>query len=281
VKPRVFFAGAVFFAGIAALVMLSGCGADGRTGPLPATPESRPGVALPPAGAAFDYQLGGAYEPPEGATVVVRDSTAAPADGLYSICYINGFQTQPGAEWPGDLLLRDDAGAPVADPDWPDEVLLDISTADKRERIAARHAETIAGCAAAGFAAVEFDNLDSYTRSGGALTLEDAIAFSTLLVELAHQHGLAAAQKNTAELGARGRDEIGFDFAITEECDRWDECAVYTDVYGERVLNIEYTDDLRGSADDVCARPATPASTIIRDRQLVPADAPGYAYRRC
>jgi hypothetical protein len=238
-------------------------------------------VEPPPEGAAFDYQLGGAYEPPAGVTVVARDSTESPVPGAYSICYVNGFQTQPGDEWPADLLLTEHGGRPLEDPDWRDEVLLDISTESKRTRIAERHAATIARCADVGYAAVEFDNLDSFTRSGGALTLEDAVAFATPLVRLAHEHGLAAAQKNTAELGLRGRDEVGFDFAVTEECDRWEECTEFADVYAGRVLNIEYTDDLRGSADEVCARGATPASTILRDRGLVPAGSPGYAYARC
>lgn len=44
-------------------------------------------------------------------TVVVRDSTDMPEPGLYSICYVNGFQTQPGAEWPVELLVD---GAPQA-----------------------------------------------------------------------------------------------------------------------------------------------------------------------
>ena len=44
-------------------------------------------------------------------TVVVRDSTDMPEPGLYSICYVNGFQTQPGAEWTVELLVD---GAPQA-----------------------------------------------------------------------------------------------------------------------------------------------------------------------
>ena len=68
--------------------------------------------ALPTPGAAFDYQLGGAYTPPAGVTVVSRDRTATPASGLYNICYVNGFQIQPDeASWwqaqHPDLILRD------------------------------------------------------------------------------------------------------------------------------------------------------------------------------
>ncbi len=68
--------------------------------------------ALPPSGG-IDYQLGGAYEPPAGTTVVVRDASADPVEGVYSVCYLNAFQSQPGTadSW-GDLLLRDASGAP-------------------------------------------------------------------------------------------------------------------------------------------------------------------------
>ncbi len=277
-------------AAVAVLIVLgaSACSDEAPEEPPPATegtptrvPSAPEGVALPPAGAAFDYQLGGAYDPPPGVEVVVRDSTADPAPGAYSVCYVNGFQTQPEVDWPDELVLHDESGAPLVDPNWPDEHLLDISTAAKREAAADRQAEAVARCAEAGYQAVEFDNLDSYTRSDGQLELTDAVEFASLLVDTAHEEGLAAAQKNTAELGPRGREEIGYDFAVTEECDRWDECKDFAEVYGEHVLNIEYTDDLRGSPDDVCARDSVPPSTIVRDRDLVPEGEPEHAYRSC
>ncbi|MGU3292721.1 endo alpha-1,4 polygalactosaminidase [Williamsia sp. M5A3_1d] len=242
---------------------------------------SRSGIAAPPTTGSFDYQLGGAYPPAEGVTVVARDSTAEPAAGIYSICYVNGFQTQPGVEWPNDLLVRRDDGSLLVDPGWPDEHLLDLSTTEQRAAAAARQQATIDTCARKGFRAVEFDNLDSYTRSRGAFTLDDAVAFATDLTARAHRAGLAAGQKNTTDLGTRGRDGIGFDFAVTEECDRFDECTAATDVYGPRVFDIEYTDDLRGSFAEVCRRPSTPPMTILRDRDLLPRGDPAYRYQRC
>ncbi|MEK8174212.1 hypothetical protein NKH77_50260 [Streptomyces sp. M19] len=57
------------------------------------------------------------YTPPEGVSVVTRAHEESPADGLYNICYVNAFQTQPGAEgeWDSDLLLKDDNGDVVYD----------------------------------------------------------------------------------------------------------------------------------------------------------------------
>ncbi|MDT0329904.1 endo alpha-1,4 polygalactosaminidase [Nocardiopsis lambiniae] len=235
----------------------------------------------------FDYQLGGGYPPPEDVGIVVRDSTDEPEPGMYSICYVNGFQTQPGEErkWLDEgLVLLDEAGEPVIDPGWPDERLLDTSTDEKRGRIAALLGATIEGCADDGFAAVEFDNLDSYLRSQGWLTVEDNFALAEELVAIVHDHGLLAAQKNAAEETERGR-EAGFDFAITESCAAWFECDAYTSVYGdEGVLDIEYPDTLENAGltfEDVCADPESPSRTILRDLDLVPEGAEGYLYERC
>lgn len=233
-----------------------------------------------PGGAPFDYQLGGAYPPPAGVELVVRDSTAEPAAGLYNVCYVNAFQTQPAdrARWlteHPDLVLRDPAGEPLTDENWPDELILDTRRADA---VADLLAPTIETCGDRGFDAVELDNLDSYLRSAGVLTLDDNLALARELVDRAHDAGLTAGQKNTAELGGRGRAEAGFDFAITEECARHDECPAYQEAYGDNTLNIEYTDDWPDPAD-ACATATTP--TVVRDRDLVPPDEAGHYYRRC
>ncbi len=108
------------------------------------------------------------------------------------------------------------------------------------------------------------------------------MAFAKLLVAAAAELGLPAGQKNTAELAARGRDEVGFAFAVSEECHRWDECAAYTGVYGaDQVLGIEYTDDLRGSFAEACADPSRPGSLILRDRMLLPAGREGHVFDAC
>lgn len=240
-----------------------------------------PGPAVFASGSVADYQLGGAYPPPTGVTVVVRDSLEQPAEGLYSICYLNGFQTQPGVEWPDDLVLHEASGDRLVDPNWPDENIIDISTAAKRGRAAEMLYAGIDSCAAKGFDAVEFDNLDSYSRSGEQLTLDDAVQYATLLTEHAHRAGLAVGQKNTGELGTRGRDDIGFDFAVAEECDQFDECGSFTEVYGDRLIDIEYTDELKRPFDEVCADASTPRSTILRDRDLTPAGSADYVYEHC
>lgn len=213
--------------------------------------------------------------------MVTRDSTDQPAAGLYSICYVNGFQTQPGVDWPSQLVLTTDNGEPLIDENWPDEKILDISTDVNQDEIAALLDASLKSCASEGFQAVEFDNFDSYTRSGSQLTASDAKKFAGRLVSRAHQLGLAAGQKNAAELLQSGRSEVGFDFAVVEECDQFQECAAYTDVYGPLVIDIEYTDALRRPFAKFCADPERPQIASLRDRNLVGLGSAEYAFENC
>ena len=248
---------------------------------LAACASGEAAVTLPPEGVAPDYQLGEAYPPPAGVGIVVRERTSPPPQDVYSICYLNAFQTQPEelGEWPVDLLLTDDSGEPVFDPDWPGEALLDTSTDDNREAIEERVAPWIQECAAAGFNAVEFDNLDTYTRSDGALTLDDNLELAEDLVELAHESGLAAAQKNAAEDARTLRDEAGFDFAIAEECVEFDECEAYEEVYDDRVIAVEYSDAAAFRA--ACEDDQMPDSAVLRDRELSAPGDPAYVFEIC
>lgn len=254
-----------------------GGGPDGRSAAA-AHDEVRP----PAAGAAFDYQLGGAYPPPDGVLAVARDRTDGPAAGLYNVCYVNAFQTQPdeAVDWwrenHPDLLLRDADGEPVVDEDW-DEPLLDISSKEKRTALLGVVGPWIDGCAEDGYDAVEPDNLDSFTRSEGLLTADHAIAFARLLSDRAHAKGLAIAQKNTAEL-LPARARTGFDFAVAEECARYDECGDFAAAYDGRVFDVEYREpDFTAGCRTWGAR----VSMTLRDLDVLPAGEPGYVHRVC
>ena len=230
----------------------------------------------PPWGLHVDYQLGGAHDPADGVTGVVRDRTASPADGLWSACYVNAFQTQPGVqEVPEDLLLHDAAGARIEDPDWPGEFLLDVSTEGQRARVADLVGGWFDGCAASGFDAVEPDNLDSWTRSQGLLTRDDAVATARLLVARAHGAGLQIAQKNTADLDGAA---LGFDYAVTEQCQVYDECDAYTGAYGDRVIEVEYTDE---AFDAACAARGDEVAVQRRDLDVSVPGTEGYVSRFC
>lgn len=258
--------------------MDSGAPADGAAGAGGAGGAGA--LALPPLDGMLDYQLGGAYPPPAGVTIVSRDRGAAPAAGIYNVCYVNGFQIQPDEEglWMtqhADLILRDASGQPVVDADW-NEMLIDVSTPDKRARVAAIVGGWIAGCADAGFDAIEIDNLDSYARSQGLLAEADAVAAMRLFADRAHARGLPIAQKNSAEIVGR-RAEMQTDFAVVEECNRYRECDVFTGAYGEHVLIIEYR---RADFEAGCA--AYPRlSIVLRDVALVTPGQGGYVFDGC
>jgi hypothetical protein len=247
----------------------------------------------PPANAGFDYQIGGDYPLAAGVSVVSRDWYIGHAPrGTYAICYVNAFQTQDDesgvrrrderSAWPRDLVLSRLGD----DPNWGGEYLIDISSAAKRKRAARWIQPMIRTCAKNGFDAVEYDNLDSWTRfddtpRAGDVPFgkADAIAYAKLLAKKAHKLGLAVGQKNTVELTRRqARRQVRFDFAIAEECARWDECEDYRDVYGDRVIAIEYR---RADFEKACAEVGARISVVLRDVGVTRPGSGSYVYDSC
>ena len=258
----------------------------------PTTPPPVNGIQVPPVNAQFDYQIGGDYALPAGVTVVSRDWFAgASAANAYNICYVNAFQTQPDdgsgrpdltSQWPSSVVLTGVAD----DPNWPGEYLIDISTATKRQ-VAASHVEQMVNeCARKGFDAVEFDNLDSWTRFDDIPALADSIPFgqseavlyATLLTDYAHSKGLAVGQKNTAQIiGNDDHREVGFDFAIVEQCGEYNECGDFTAGYGDNVIAIEYT---ASGFNRACSGFGDRIS-IVRRNVDVRRPGAGYIYQSC
>ncbi|MFI5910985.1 endo alpha-1,4 polygalactosaminidase [Dactylosporangium sp. NPDC051541] len=256
--------------------------------PPSATRTATPGTtaagtfAPPPANAGFDYQIGGPYTPPAGVGVVSRDHDASPAAGLYNICYVNAFQAQSEANswWKSnhpELLLHDAKGNLVIDKDW-NEILLDFSTDAKRAALTAIVGGWMDGCASKGFKGVEPDNLDSWTRSGGLLTKTQAVAYAQSLVAYGHGKGLAVGQKNTADLGAASARQIGFDFAVAEECADYNECGDYTAVYGNHVIVIEYS---QSQFTKACNSYGSTLSIVLRDVDVTTPGSGSYVFKTC
>ncbi|MCM0619153.1 endo alpha-1,4 polygalactosaminidase [Nocardioides bruguierae] len=268
-------------AGIVTLLLLAGCsvpsGHEARSaGASDAVPSGAAATAGATAGDSptraprlpadedVDYQLGGAAEPDDSVGIVVRDRTEDPA-GLYDVCYVNGFQTQPDQRrfwrqrW--RLVLTDADGDPVVDEGWG-EWLLDIRTPRRRARLARIMAGWTQGCADDGYEAVEYDNLDSFTRSRGLLSPRDARAYARLLARGAHAAGLRAAQKNRA--GWDGTS-VRLDLAVAEECGRYRECGSYRRHYGRQVLMVEYR---RRDFRRTCRTQGAAVPVVLRDRAL-------------
>jgi hypothetical protein len=240
---------------------------------------------LPPPGGRYDSQLGGAYPPPTDTETVSRDRSDPPAEGLYNICYVNAFQTQPGetlwwTENHSDLLLHDNNGNTVEDPNWPGELLLDTGSPQKRQALAEIVGAWIEGCAEDGYQAIEADNLDTYARSAGLLSMNDNLAYARMLTARAAKLGLAFGQKNAAELVGQGPAN-GFSFAIVESCAVYSECETYMEAYGRHVLSIEYTDTDVDFFRRSCAEHGRDISIVLRDRALSVPGNLGYTYEHC
>jgi hypothetical protein len=260
----------------------------------PATNVAARSWEPPPVDARFDYQIGGDYPLGRSVSVVSRDwFTGRDARrGRYAICYINAFQTQANergvdrpderSNWPRRLVLEELGD----DPRWGGEYLVDLSTATKRAAAGRHVRRMVDACAQHGFEAVEFDNLDSWTRFDGTPMADEvpfgrqaAIAYAQLLTDYAHRRGLAVAQKNTLELGPHAaRRRIGFDFAIAEQCGRYHECRGYTAMYGGHVIVIEYS--VRGFRAG-CAAVGQRVSVVLRDLAVSTPRSSTYRYRAC
>ena len=238
------------------------------------------GPELPMANAKWDYQIGKAYKPRNGVTVVSRDREAKPFGAGYTMCYVNAYQTQPGEVrwWKNNhpRLLLKKGGKYVVDGFWG-EILLDVGTADKRKKLAKIVGEWIETCADDGFDAIEPDNLDSWTRSRGELSRDDNFAFANLLIKSAHNSNVAIGQKNAAGSTKRGA-RIGFDFAVAEECGRWRECQAYTRAYSNEVFVIEYR---RKDFKYSCNRWGDELSIILRNLNVTGPGSKNYVYRAC
>ena len=121
---------------------------------------------------------------------------------------------------------------------WPDERWLDVRQTGVLLPIMARR---VAVCAAKGFDAVEFDNVDGYVNATGfRITRADQLRYNRALASLAHRHGLAAVLKNAPELVPSLVRY--FDAALVEQCAQYSECAAWKPFVTARkpVWDLEY-----------------------------------------
>lgn len=138
--------------------------------------------------------------------------------GRRVVCYISAGTYEdwrPDAgQFPAEVL-----GTPLED--WEGERWLDIRTyTGTLGKIMKARLDM---CKAAGFDAVEPDNVDGYSNdSGFPLKAADQLAYNTWFANEAHKRGLSVALKNDVE-------QIPallpyFDFALNEECWEHSEC---------------------------------------------------------
>ena len=218
--------------------------ADGS--PTRGRPGQSSGAPWAPApGTAWQWQLSGTPALVPGVDVYGMDgqeTTAAEvrrfrAAGKRTICYLSAGTLE---DWRPDAgaFPRSVVGAPMEE--WEGERWLDVRRLDVLLPLMAARMDD---CARKGFDAVEPDNVDGYLHGTGfPLRAEDQLRYNRALAGLAHERGLSVALKN--DVDQIGPLEPHFDFAINEECFRYDECDAYAPFLaaGKAVLNAEYED---------------------------------------
>jgi endo-alpha-1,4-polygalactosaminidase (GH114 family) len=208
------------------------------------------GAAVRPDVFDIDFQTDGFCT---GGTISQENTAAVAAihaNGAHVICYVDAGTAESfrpdyqdyvnfNAQTGGALF-----GKPVGG--FRNEHWLNINNdRGQRDFILAKVGQRVDRCKAAGFDAVEFDNIDAYqNKTGLSISSDTQLLFNTALANLAHAKGLTVALKN--DLGQANELRPWFDFAINEQCFQYRECdypppglAGWT-AAGKAVFNVEY-----------------------------------------
>ncbi|MDX6522433.1 MAG: hypothetical protein QOF08_3038 [Gaiellales bacterium] len=130
---------------------------------------------------------------------------------------------------------------------WPGERWLDIRR--YQGTLGAIMQARLDMCAAKGFDAVEFDNVDGYLNASGfALTAADQLVYNAWLANEAHARGLSAVLKN--DMPQIPKLLPYYDMALNEQCWQYSECTTaqngsygYNQFIraGKAVFQVEYS----------------------------------------
>lgn len=169
---------------------------------------------------------------------------ALQALGRKVICYFSAGSYEdwrPDASaFPAAALGNDLAG-------WPGERWLDTRSQAVRDIMSARLDLAVQKACDA----VEPDNVDGYANgSGFPLTAATQLDYNRFLAAAAHARNLSVALKNDLD---QVRDLLGeFDFALVEECFKYNECNLAEPFIaaGKAVLEVEYGGQTK--ADNIC-----------------------------
>ena len=144
---------------------------------------------------------------------------------------------------------------------WPHERWLDVRRMRILRPIVSARLDR---CAAKGFDAVEFDNVDGYSnRTGFPLTKADQLRYDSWLARAAHRRGLQPGLKNSLGLVRDLVDD--FDWALNEQCVQYRECGRYRPFIdaGKAVFVLEY----RVTVAHMCAV-TTPLGLVAQKKHL-------------
>jgi hypothetical protein len=219
------------------------------------TPTSSSSALSIPAGTKWYWQLQGTVNTGVAAKVYdidLYDNSASTFSALKQsghtvICY---FSAGTWENWRPDANLFPASALGSNVSGWQGEKWLDVRDSTVRSIMAQRmDLAKSKGCDG-----LEPDNVDGYSnKSGFPLTMQDQINFNTFLADQAHARGMIVALKNSTDLVSSLVSK--FDFAVVEECFRYNECSAYTPFIseGKAVLNAEYT----SYSSSVCSQAAS------------------------
>lgn len=157
------------------------------------------------------------------------------AVGQRAICYIDVGTAE---DWRSDYgkfppsVLGSSNG-------WPGENWLNVADLPTLEPIMAAR---FAMCQAAGYDAVEPDNMDGFENSTGfSITAAQQAAYDEWIAQEVHSLGMAVFEKNDPDQASTL--EPYFDGVIDEQCNEYSECSAYRPYLsaGKPVLNAEYS----------------------------------------
>jgi hypothetical protein len=154
--------------------------------------------------------------------------------GIKAVCYLSAGSWEnwrpDASDFPASILGRSNG--------WPGEKWLDIRRLDILGPIMKARIDM---CAAKGFDAVEFDNVDGYqNHTGFSLRARQQLRYDAFLANQAHARGLSALLKNDLDQVVKLLPY--FDGALNEQCFQYKECAKLTPFVkaGKPVFGVEY-----------------------------------------
>jgi hypothetical protein len=241
------------------------CATVTPTATVPPVPTATPGAYwVPPANVSWHWMIGGPLNlsnpkhmglaapdgtlltspPPTVYDIDLEENSASVVSALHQqgkhvICYINvgTFENwrADAASFPASVKGKKVDG-------WAGENWLDVRQTEVLLPIMQARMEK---CKVKGFDSVEPDNMDGWSNNTGfPITGQQQIAYNRALAVIAHNLGLSIAMKNDLEQVAELVDD--FDYAIVEECARYNECNLLNPFLarGKAVLQAEYTGNL-------------------------------------
>jgi hypothetical protein len=245
----------------------SGGRASGAAGSTGGAAGSGAGtIWMPKPGLTWQWQLTGTLDTSVDVEMYDIDlfaTTNATIQALHSagrrvVCYFSAGSYEPDRP-DSDALAKTGLGSTLDG--WPDEKWLDIRSSAVRDIMKAR----LDLAASKGCDGVEPDNVDGYDNSNGlGLTEQNQVDYNQFLASEGHTRKLSVGLKNS--LGLVTKLVASFDWALNEECLKYDECSSLTPFIsaGKAVFHCEYA----SSASGICDKKPQGFSTIIKNLDL-------------